>query len=295
MNVLITGANGFVGLQLVKKFLSKGDNVFAIDLFSNNLESIQSKNLHIFSGGIDFLTKNIDIFRTFKIDCLYHFAWRGVNGKEKSDFDIQLDNIKMTLECCKFAKAIFCKKILISGTLAEQNFKSFKKVESINGSMIYGTFKKVTNDIVQIYCKSVGLDLVWMQFSNIYGENNYTGNLISYTIDKIKKNEKALFGPCNQIYDFIHIDDLIEAVYRLSIAKENAGFYFIGSGKPRLLKDYLVYIGKVAKKEDLICIGSRPFDGIEYTLDMFDISNLVKDIGYYVTKSFDDEIKKMLG
>ena len=42
-----------------------------------------------------------------------------------------------------------------------------------------------------------------MQFSNIYGPDNKTGNLVSYTIDELRNGNEALFGPALQPYDFI--------------------------------------------------------------------------------------------
>jgi nucleoside-diphosphate-sugar epimerase len=54
-----------------------------------------------------------------------------------------------------------------------------------------------------------------MQFSNIYGIGNNTGNLVSYTLGELILNKEANFGPALQPYDFIYVDDLIEAVYRL--------------------------------------------------------------------------------
>ena len=68
-------------------------------------------------------------------------------------------------------------------------------------------------------------------------------------------------------------------------------FYFLGSGKPRLLKDYLNEIGTISDRPELIKIGERPDDGIEYTLDMFDNKNTVRDIGNYVSGDFEKHIK----
>mgnify|MGYP000606383362 FL=1 len=97
-----------------------------------------------------------------------------------------------------------------------------------------------------------------------------------------------------QPYDFIYVQDLIEAVYRLGEAKLNENFYFIGSGKPRILKEYLAEIGEQCKKSDLIRIGVREDDGIKYTFDMFDTKNLLNDIGDFVTKDFTEGLKYTL-
>ena len=76
-----------------------------------------------------------------------------------------------------------------------------------------------------------------MQFSNIYGPRNNTGNLISYTLDQLLSGKEATFGPAQQPYDFIYSDDLIEAAFRLGTMKTERNAYFIGSGSPRLLKN----------------------------------------------------------
>ena len=49
-----------------------------------------------------------------------------------------------------------------------------------------------------------------MQFSNIYGVGNKTGNLVSYTLGELMAGKEATFGPALQPYDFIYVDDLIE-------------------------------------------------------------------------------------
>ena len=46
-----------------------------------------------------------------------------------------------------------------------------------------------------------------MQFSNIYGVGNKTGNLVSYTLGELMAGKEAAFGPALQPYDFIYVDD----------------------------------------------------------------------------------------
>ena len=130
-----------------------------------------------------------------------------------------------------------------------------------------------------------------MQFSNIYGPQNKTGNLVSYTIGELKKGNEATFGPAQQPYDFIYVEDLIEAIYRLGERTTTHNSYFIGSGQPRILKEYLTEIGEKFGRPYLIKIDVRPDDGIVYRMDMFDTSKTVKDIGDYVTTDFSSGIK----
>lgn len=293
-NVIVTGSNGFLGSSLINKLVNQGTHVVALDIYFKNSKLPKSDLITTIETGLDDVDKLVNLIPTGEYDALFHFAWAGVNGPAKADPVVQLKNAEMTMNCANAAKKVGCKKLLCAGTIAERATESLNKLEITSGGMMYGVAKHCTHLLLETYCKNIGLDFVWMQFSNIYGPLNKTGNLVSYTIDELNKGNVATFGPAMQPYDFIYIDDLIEAVIRLGENHTRHNCYFIGSGKPRLLKDYLKEIGKLFGREDLIAIGERADDGIRYALDMFDVSPLKSDIGEYVTKDFTSGIKYTL-
>ena len=135
---------------------------------------------------------------------------------------------------------------------------------------------------------------VWMQFSNIYGVGNKTGNLVSYTLGELMAGKEATFSPALQPYDFIYVEDLIEAVYRLGANETKKAFYYIGSSSPRILKNYLLRIGELVGYADKVGIGIRPDDGIKYSMDMFCNKDLVEAVGEYVSTDFDNGINKTI-
>lgn len=290
-NVIVTGSNGFIGRSLVKRLIEKGTHVVALDLSFTNCKLPESDLIDRIEIGLDDEKALQEMMPEADYDAFYHFAWAGVNGPAKADPVIQLKNAEMVMKCAAAAKRLGCKKLLCAGTIAERAIESLSHLKKTNGGMIYGVAKHAAHLMLETYCKDIGLDFVWMQFSNIYGPDNKTGNLVSYTIGELEKGIEAKFGPALQPYDFIFIDDLIEAVLRLGKYKTSKNCYFIGSGKPRILKDYLIEIGHLYGREDLIKIGARPDDGIVYTLDMFDTDILKADIGKYVSKSFTEGIK----
>lgn len=293
-NVIVTGANGFIGSSLIKKLIEKKVNVIALDISFQNPKLPESTFIRRIETSLEDVDHLIQMIPNEEYDAMFHLAWTGVNGPSKADPVIQLKNAEMTMNCASVCKKIGVKKLLCAGTIAERATESLTELKTTSGGMMYGVAKHCTHIMLETYCKNIGLAFVWMQFSNIYGPSNKTGNLVSYTISELEKGNEATFGPAIQPYDFILVDDLIEAVLRLGENGTRRNCYFIGSGDPRQLKDYLIEIGQLCEKEDLIKIGIRPDDGIKYTLDMFDTTPLKEDIGEYITKSFAEGIKYTL-
>lgn len=290
-NVIVTGANGFLGSRLIDKLIRKGVHVVALDISFMNSKLPESNLIDKIETGLDSEKNIADSIPNAEYDAFYHFAWAGVNGPRKTNPVVQLKNIEITINCATVAKKIGCKKFLCAGTVAERAVESLEYLDRTSGGMMYGVAKHCTHLILETYCKNIGLNFIWMQFSNIYGPDNKTGNLISYTIAELKNGNEATFGPAMQPYDFIYADDLIDAVIKLGENSTERSCYFIGSGEPRLLKDYLMEVGKICGREDLIKIGARADDGIRYNIQMFDTQSLRKAIGDYVTMSFSDGIK----
>jgi len=292
MRVIITGGNGFIGSELVRKFYKNGDKV--ISIIRNKNEDISK--IEKYSQIIFCEIENLDeIFEKLKIEeetIFYHLAWAGVNGIDKANYNIQILNIQMACNAAVFAKKLGVKRFLVAGTVAENAIYSYSNLDKLSGGLMYSTAKASTHLFIENLCKNICLSFVWLQFSNIYGPSNKTGNLVSYTLKQLTQNKKATFGPANQPYDFILVDDLIEAVYRFGLINElKSTQYFIGSGNSRLLCEYLTIIGRIFGKEELIDIGIRKDDGIKYEKDMFSTVKTVGEIGDYISKSFEEGIK----
>lgn len=289
-NIIVAGACGFIGSSLVRRLINEDAHIWAVDKFiregalplSEKITIVRDDSEH---GALKNALANADY------DAFYNFAWQGVNGQDKAKYNIQINNIALAVGYAELAKELGCKKYLCAGTIAERAMDSLSSLQRTTGGMMYSAAKYCCHAFLEAYCKSVGQDFVWLQLSNIYGPKNKTGNLISYTIEQLKKGEPAIFGPAKQPYDFLYADDLIEAICRIGLTETSQNFYYIGSGNPRILGDYLHLTGRIYGRLDLIHIGERPDDGIRYSFDMLDCSATKAQIGDYVSDSFENHIR----
>ena len=290
--VIITGANGFIGSSLIKKMVANNVEAVAVDITFAGDRLPATDLITKIEPGVDAALA--DKIPAGEYDAFYHLAWRGVNGAEKADPTVQLANIQMAVDCANICKKLSVKKYLCAGTVAENATFSLSNLQQTSGGMMYGVAKHACRLIVEDYCKNIGQNFVWMQFSNIYGVGNKTGNLVSYTLGELMAGKEATFSPALQPYDFIYVEDLIEAVYRLGANETKKAFYYIGSGSPRILKNYLLRIGELVGYADKVGIGIRPDDGIKYSMDMFCNKDLVEAVGEYVSTDFDNGINKTI-
>lgn len=290
-SVIITGANGFIGSLLVNRFFKEGYRIAALVKGKENLNKIEGKAVILDYGDMENLKQKTGIADHA---VFYHFAWQGVNGTEKSSLDIQLDNIRMACKAAEIAGKLNCSKFLCAGSIAERSLESIGRMEKIPSGMMYAAAKQSLRCLLDTYCRQIGINHIWMQFANVYGSDNHTGNIIGYTLERILNGREAVFGPAEQPYDLLYADDLAEAVYRLGISDTHKHFYYIGSGAPRKLKSYLESIGKITGKTGLIKTGVREDDGIEYRMDMFSIDELTEDIGNYVSADFETSLQNTI-
>ena len=256
---IVTGANGFVGAALIKKLTQENVEVYAIvkDEYEN-VDSIKSfKNCHIVYCDLKSIETLPDKIHERNFDAFYHFAWISAGGTGRSDYNIQLLNTKYTCDCAVAAKKMSCRKFLASGTITEKIAENVLNTKCKSENIIYGIAKHTTHCMLDVICNKLQLNYIWMQFSNLYGPHSINGNIVQYTINRLIKGEKAEFGPAVQPYDLLYIDDLALILWEMGKTDLNKNCYYIGSRSMRILKDYLIEIGKIMNKSDLISIGAK--------------------------------------
>lgn len=290
--VIVTGANGFVGYWLIKEFQKHRIEVIAVikDETENVLMLKEFSNVNIVYCDLSDLNTLADKIVDRDYDTFYHLAWISAGGAGRADYAIQLKNVKYACDAVRVASVLGCQKILFAGTVTEKIAENILNLSSKAQNNIYGVCKLFTHFLIDIECEKYNIDYVWMQFSNLYGPYSINGNIVGYTIQELINGNDALFGPAQQIYDLLYIEDLAYAAYLLGEKETVRNCYYLGSGQPRILADYLYDIGDIYGKRENIKIGVRPDDGTKYEEEWFDITPLKEETGYLPRVEYQDGI-----
>ena len=291
--VIITGANGFIGSHLVKNLSELGVVVFALVDPRFDYSFIKNLgNVTVIAFSLQKLESLYTDERLYNSDIIYHLAWSGVNANYRNSEEEQLQNIKYSMDVLKLASHFHISKVLIPGSAAEfscgDGIITGKEVPA--PSDIYSATKVATRYLCQIFARQHDITFIWPLITSIYGPGRDDNNLISYAIKSLIKGEKPSFTKLEQRWDYLYIDDLINALVALGINGKN-GVYPVGSGESRKMSEYVEIIHNLINPHLPLGIGDFPYknpDKIDN--QVMDISALKKDTGFLPHITFEEGI-----
>ena len=170
-------------------------------------------------------------------------------------------NKKKTFEShytgCKNLTEIFLKKppstfVQMGSSTEYGNSKSPQKEDSkCNPKSIYGKAKlSSTIHLINLYRKKKFPSVV-LRLYLAYGPKQDLNRFIPIIISGCINNEKFPCSQGNQLRDFLHVDDVVNAIIK-SLTNKNAigQIINIGSGKPKKIKNIIKYIKNTLKAGD---------------------------------------------
>ncbi len=293
---VITGANGFIGINLVRRLLKENIHIYAFvmeeeplkeDLF-NPLVTVVRCNLE----AIDY--NSVDI--PDNIDVMYHFAWNGVQPEDRKNFDVQFTNVNITLNCLKLVKYKKIKRIIMPGSTNEYLYSK----SIINEHCIptprddYGSVKVSLRFLAKQFAWDNGIEFIYAVISGIYSEQRRDSNIISYTIDKLLKKERPSVTKLEQLWDYVHIDDVVEAFFLIGQKGKSGKLYAIGHGDNWALSNYIKIISKKIDPSLPLGIGDVSYSSNDLPMSCVDLTDLKKDTGFEPKVSFEDGVTRMI-
>ncbi len=290
--VIVTGANGFLGKTLVKTLVNKGYEVIALDIkfddvFANN-KAVSCIN--VLDKSVMDLQKEIP---KTEYDGFFHLAWAGTSGPARADYEVQLNNVKLVCDYIKLCKDIGCKHVIYASSINEMETYEYLQSDNIepSGGYIYGTGKLAAHLMGETVARINNIGFIPVIITNIYGAGEKSERMIYSSIKKMINKEYCSFTSGYQTYDFIYITDAINSIIEIFEKGKAFNRYYIGSGQPKPLREFLLEMRDIVAPDAEIGLGDIPFNGADISYNQFDLNKVEKDTGYKNKVSFEDGIR----
>ena len=294
----VTGGAGFIGSNLVDKLVSKGHYVTILD----NLSTGRLRNIsHHNKKKVRFI--NIDISKTKKLSKIFkgnsyvfHLAGLAdiVPSIENPDKYFEA-NVLGTLNVLKACKKIKLKKLIYAASASCYGIP--KKYPTNENSKIdlqypYALTKFLGEEMVMHWAKVYDMPNISLRFFNVYGLRSRTTGAYGavfgvFLAQKLSNKPLTIVGNGKQTRDFIHVSDLVEAIYMTSIKKNLKGMIFnLGSGQETSVNHIARIIG--GKR---INVSKRPG---EPDRSQADITKIKRVLGWMPKTSIEAGVKELL-
>jgi UDP-glucuronate 4-epimerase len=231
VNILITGAAGFIGAALATRLLARGDRVYGIDNLNDYYDvSLKQARLARLNAHPGFRFERLDIadregmarlFRRERFDAVMHLAAQaGVRYSIENPhayIDSNLLGFGNILEGCRHGGVghlVFASSSSVYGANTKLPFSEHDNVD--HPVSLYAATKKANELMAHCYAHLYGLPCTGLRFFTVYGPwGRPDMALFKFTKGILEGRPIPVFNQGKMIRDFTYIDDIVEGVVRI--------------------------------------------------------------------------------
>lgn len=237
--VLVTGGAGFLGSNLVKKLIARGDAVTVLDNFltgsRRNLEGISSAGLTIVEGDVANPPDMPDKFQE-----IYNLACPASPPQyQKNPIQTFLTSVLGTHAMLELALTNGARMLQASTSeiygdpeVSPQSETYWGRVNPIGPRSCYDEGKRAAETLCMDYMRARQADVRIVRIFNTYGPGMAAddGRVVSNFIIQALRNEPlTIYGDGSQTRSFQYVDDLIEAFLRIMDTADFTGPVNLGN------------------------------------------------------------------
>lgn len=284
MNILVTGAAGFIGAYVVNRLLARGDNVLGIDNLNDyydvslkqaRLDHIaQQANAHLFQFmALDIANTEalMQAVQNFKPQRVIHLAAQaGVRYSLQNPHAYSQSNLvgfTNILEACRHTQVEHLVYASSSSVYGGNTKMPFSETDTVDRPVsLYAATKKANELMAHTYSHLYNIPTTGLRFFTVYGPWGRPDMSPFLFADAIYHDRAIkVFNQGDMLRDFTYIDDIVEGVIRVcdkpatavnpNISNAPYRIFNIGNNQPEKLMDFISTIeqaiGKSAVKEFL--------------------------------------------
>ena len=235
--VLVTGAAGFLGWNLVDFLLSHDFFVEAVVRpgSSSNERLLSHSCLHIVPLAMEEIV-HLPEYVAGPCDCAVHLAW----DPRRTDFAAQRASLSSTLDLVEALGVVGCQRFLGIGSQAEYGATDEVMDEAMTVQPVtpYGAAKVAALHLTRLRAHQLGIDWVWGRVFSVYGPYEPESTLLSYLARMLRSGETPQMTAGTQLWDYLHAEDAAAAMHALFLHGKDGEVYNIAHGDVRPLRSF---------------------------------------------------------
>ena len=300
--ILIIGGAGFIGNNLAKKLMDNGYQVFVYDNFSSgkisNLKFLG--RARIIKGDIINYRKIASCIKKIQPNAIFHLAAihyiPDCNKNPQKTYKVNVGGTRNILEA---VSTINLKPFFIFTSSAAVYIKSSKALKESDKTYpicIYGETKLAAERLTKRICAKQKIPFVITRLFNVYGPNDGIPHVIPRIVAQIKHQKGNIeLGNLRPKRDFIYVDDVSDALYKILEHKPKSRVYNIGTGKEHSIKEIVALFIKFLPKKNLRVFPKKNLTRKKERLHLkANISKIKKELGWHPKNSINKGIKLLL-
>lgn len=250
MNLLIVGGNGFIGSELVQKFISQDHFVSVIDINENISKGIFKKKPDFYNINACDYNECKKVFEIGHFDVVYILC--GSSFEEDINKSFEVDSSLNILNLCieyKVKRTIYLSSLLLN---------DFESIDDNNLLLkypeyyMYCTNKMVSEHYYRTYRKLFNIETVIVRLAPVFGPKQKSigeGGFILKAFDAIKDtNKEEIVLPSNHIYP-IYIKDAVNTLAQI-IDYEHCNQKYIIAGNSIINENFIDILKDITSNLD---------------------------------------------
>ena len=285
--ILILGGAGFIGASLVRKYLGdKGWRVVVFEPEAADLSRLEpfAGRTELVRGTLDDTALIADVIDRYGVDVAVHLVSTMIPGSTLDHFLKETERIinpsASLFRICaekKVKLVFFSTGGAVYGNSGGRPHREEDRREPIS---YYGLSKSIMEDLIGFEHRRSGLDYSILRPSNAYGPGQRPGGqqgLIAVAAGKALRGEALqIWGDGKAVRDYIYVEDLADAVFRLVGSGVSCETVNVGSGKGYQVNEVLSMLGSHLDRPLRVeYVEKRNVDVDSIVLDCTKISSLI--------------------
>lgn len=294
---VVTGCTGAVGIALIEELVKENWNVIAVPRENSKRMSGIPKHKAIKTVPCS-LERIAELPERAKdtADVFYHLGWDGTYGGDRQDCIRQNRNVEYTLQAVKAARAMGCSVFLGVGSQSEcGHVDGVLRPDTVcKPDNPYGAAKLSACHMSRILCSQLGMRQEWCRILSLYGPHDGAYTMMMSVIQSFLNGEKPACTEGMQVWDYIYSRDAARALRLVAEKGRDGAVYCLGSGRTRLLREYITAVRDAVDPQLAIGFGERPYYPNQVMHLEADISDLQKDTGFQISYTFEEGIAETI-